>query len=133
MNYYTVSVYATSCVSSSTSRSGIIPFPDKRTAHGINRLSSFLSSGTFTCEKSGLYLISATIYSYTRGGYFYIYKNSSPILSTYIGTWYTDTYYTTATGVATVELNVGQTISIRAGSSMYVYAPYSCLTILKLK
>ena len=123
----------TACVSSSSTRSGTIPFPSKQAANGISGLSTFLSSGTFTCETSGLYLISATIDSYTQSSYFYIYKNSSYIIKTFIGTWYTGNYYTPATGVATVELSVGDTVTIRAGTSMYINSAYSCVTILKLK
>lgn len=128
-------MYVTSCVSSSTSHSSgsILPFPNKKTSSGISRLSSFLSSGTFTAEETGVYTISATIYTRTRSSYFYIYKDSSLLTRTYVGTWYTDTYYTTATGVVTVELNVGNTLTVRTGPSMYVYSTYSCVSIVKIK
>ncbi|CAC5389015.1 unnamed protein product [Mytilus coruscus] len=68
-----------------STKSGIIKFDNVRFSVGINDLSAYKSTGKFTCETVGIYLISAAILSNTNGARYYIYLNGNPISDTHIG------------------------------------------------
>lgn len=128
-------VYVTSCISSgkSLSSGATVVFNSKHSDAGMRNISSYTSTGTFTAEEQGLYLVTVTIRSRTSGAVYKIYKNSSSLIQVYVGSWYSSTYYESGTGVLSVELNAGDHIKVQTGASMYVEAPESCMTIIKIK
>lgn len=131
LSIFTVAV--TSCVSSQKTYSTheLVKFDDLRTSVGIKNLSAFKTSGKFSCEVKGLYQLSVHIASSTQSSTYSIYKNSNKLITTYTMSY---GYATTSTGVAVVEVDVGDTISVTPDTSMYIYAEHwSCITIAMLK
>jgi hypothetical protein len=60
------------------------------------------------------------------------------MLLSYVHVIYTSptsgTHYNTGTGVMAVQLNVGDTLYVKADSNMYIVGPsYSCMTIIKIR
>lgn len=130
------SVAVTACVSSGETKSSgsVVKFDDVRALVGVKNISSFHTSGQFTNEVEGLYLISAFIDTSTNYGHFQIYKNQIIIGDTvfnYISS--SDRIETTGTAVVAVELDIGDTVRIQTGKSMNIsYGRRSCFTIAKL-
>ncbi|CAC5422868.1 unnamed protein product [Mytilus coruscus] len=122
----------------------IITFSDVKLAIGISNVNNFRSSGIFTCEKQGLYLIGAYIMSNSSYAQFQIIKNGflvsrvqvNPFLrerSTPVIIVNPDPYHT-GTGIIAVQLDVFDTLKIKAGFKTLVYGDgYSCLTVIKVK
>ncbi|XP_076071847.1 uncharacterized protein LOC143043420 [Mytilus galloprovincialis] len=115
----------------------IIKFSDVKLSNGIGNIDKFRSSGTFTCEKQGLYLVGAYINSYSFGAQFKIVRNGNMISQVHfrpdsIPTGTSSLH--TGTGVIAVLLNVKDTLNVKAGyPNMYVNGGYSCLTVIKVK
>lgn len=126
----------TACISSTVTKPAgyIVKFDDLRTSVGVKNITPFRTTGKFTTEVEGLYLVSASIHTTTTFGYYHIYKNDIIIVTNifnYIAT--SDTIETTGTIVAAVELQVGDTVRIQTVHSMTIYdGERSCLTIAKL-
>jgi hypothetical protein len=57
----------------------LIPFQDVKTAMGIAHIDASKTSGKFTCERSGVYLIAAFVQSNTHENGFTIYKNNKAL------------------------------------------------------
>ncbi|XP_071177348.1 uncharacterized protein [Mytilus edulis] len=116
-------VAMTACVSYHHSLSAgiVLKFGDIRTHVGIlnDNLSSFRSSGKFTCQKEGLYRISSWMLSDTDIATIGIYRNSNNLAKVYI-TYDSDsdTSAGTGTAVVTVELQVGDTVYVKAENNM---------------
>lgn len=99
---------------------------------GIN-ISSYISTGIFTCEFAGLYQVSVTIMSQQSDAQFSIYKNGVSKVSSYVARHDLQQGYHTSTGVGVFELDVGHTIHIDTDNSLsHVYGSFSCLTIIKV-
>lgn len=98
---------------------------------GINSLASIQSSGIFTCENPGLYLVDASIVNKAGGSTFSIRKNRSVVIQSY-GSLHDQTYES-ASLVAAVELNIGDTIDIHDDNSVYLRSLGSCVTIVKIR
>lgn len=100
----------------------------------MNNIASLRTSGKFTNEVKGLYLISAWIHTSTNYGCFHIFKNQMVIGSTvfnYISNSLTIEH--TGTAVVAVELQIGDSVRIQTGKSMYIHSSgHSCFTIAKL-
>lgn len=133
--FYFVLVAMTACVSTCTSQSTghNVKFDDVRTQVGINNIASFRTSGQFTSEVRGLYLVSAWIHTTTNYGYFHIYKNQiiiGSIIFNYIST--SGNIENTGTAVVAVELDIGDTVRVQTGRTMYIRSLQSCFTIAKL-
>lgn len=126
----------TACVSKSDTKPNgyIVKFDDVRTQVGINNIASFRTSGKFTNEVKGLYLISAWIHTSTNYGRFHIFKNEMVIGSTvfnYISN--SLTIENTGTVVVAVELQIEDTMRIQTARTMNVIGSrQSCFTIAKL-
>ncbi|CAG2246630.1 unnamed protein product [Mytilus edulis] len=90
----------------------IMKFDDVKYSVGITNLSSFKTTGKFTCEHEGLYLISASVMSYTTGANYFIKLNGNDISQTYIGI-----------GAVSVsrKLNQNDQVWLYASGSWYVY------------
>lgn len=133
-----ISVAMTACVSSFTAGTkpsgSIVKFDDIRDIVGVKNISSFRTSGRFTSEVEGLYLVSAWINTSSNYGHLNIYKDQKVIGSivyNYIST--SASIQTTGTAVVAVELNIGDTVRIQTGISMYIaHSKESCFTIAKL-
>lgn len=97
----------------------------------MTAVTSFSSSGIFTCEKPGLYLVDASIYCNTGNSKYSIRKNRSTVVNSYAAK--DDTKYESASLVAAVELNVGDTIDIHADNALDILAKGSCVTIVKVR
>ncbi|CAG2240476.1 unnamed protein product [Mytilus edulis] len=131
-------VAVTSCALSSIiyNTGDIIKFSDVKLSNGIGNANNFKSSGKFTCEKPGLYLIGAYIVSYTKGSEFHIMKNGIMVSRVYVRPPLnsSDDNHHTGTGIIAVQLDVNDTLSIKASTTMQVQGGgYSCLTIIKEK
>lgn len=66
-----------------TSR-GIMKFDNVIFSVGFNNLPAYKSTGKFNCEKSGLYLITASILAEVNHAYYQLYLNNNAISSTFI-------------------------------------------------
>lgn len=109
----------------------LIKFDDVRTSIGIKNLSTFKTSGKFSCEADGLYHISVHVVSSNTGSYYSIYKSNNRLITIY------DDHNRSgesSAGVVVVEMNVGDTISVTTDTSMYIYSSHwSCITIAMIK
>lgn len=113
----------------------VLKFDDIRTQTGIISISSFKSSGKFTCQKEGLYLISSWVFSDTNFATFGVYRSSKKLAQGYI-TFDSDdnTSAGTGTAVISVELQVADTVYVKTENDMRAFdGMRSCLTIVKLK
>lgn len=111
----------------------IMKFNDVKFSVGITNLALYKSTGKFTCEHEGLYLISASVMSYTSAAYYYIYLNGSKISETNIGQ-HSDNYSHTGAVTITWKLNLNDQVWLYAARSWYLYSGTSSkLTIIKIK
>jgi hypothetical protein len=107
----------------------VIQFTDVKISNGIHNTDSIKTSGIFTCENPGLYLISVYIGTNNKHGRYYVYKNTKWIAAGYSSM--TDYYQTTS--VTVIEhLTVNDTISV-TGDIFVIYDCHACLTILQIK
>ena len=113
----------------------IAKFSITKTVYGISDINGYKTSGKFVCEVSGVYLFSVHIMSGSNHAEYQMLKNS--MLLSYVHVIYTcptsGTHYNTGTGVMTVQLNVGDTLYVKASTNMYIYSAYSCMTIIKIR
>ena len=107
----------------------MIKFRDVRTANGIHNTDLIRTSGIFTCENPGLYLISVYITTSDKHGYYFVNKNNYVIAVGYSSL--TD-YYQTASVTVIQQLTVNDTISV-TGNLFVSYGANSCLTILQIR
>ncbi|CAG2246176.1 unnamed protein product [Mytilus edulis] len=119
--------------SSGTVSNTIMKFDDVKFSVGITNLATYKSTGKFTCEQEGLYMISASVMSYTSEAYYYISLNGNYISITYIGNHSGNNDYTGAVTIAR-KLNPNDKVWLYAPGSWYIYGSlYSKLTIIKIK
>ncbi|CAC5422869.1 unnamed protein product [Mytilus coruscus] len=139
VNRTTEIVAITSCVLDTHTFNGreIINFSDVKLSNGIENVKKFKSSGTFICEKQGIYLVGVYIMSYTKEAHFEIMKNGIIVSRVKVrpDLGSTEDNYHTGTGIIAVQLNANDTLNIQAGyRKMEVYGGgYSCLTVIKVK
>ncbi|VDI16226.1 Hypothetical predicted protein [Mytilus galloprovincialis] len=62
----------------------VIKFNKVKTSTGVSNLAAIHSTGTFTVEVDGLYIIAVTVNSDTNDSAFEIYKNNIPLSQVYI-------------------------------------------------
>lgn len=95
---------------------------------GINNIDEFKSSGKFVCQIPGLYFISAHIYTNTPYTGFYVRKNDGITIATSAsgsGSSLTDPIS------AVIELKLKYILYV--DSDHFIYARYSCMSIMKVK
>lgn len=128
-------VAVTSCSSGGkTSYGEVIKFDNVVTQTGLNGISEFKTTGKFTCEKAGLYLISVHIASSVSGAAYHIKQNNVLLSHVYVGDHPSYDWSYTGTGTVTVQLQSGDLVWVQAGSSFYVYGGwYSCMSFVKIK
>lgn len=112
----------------------VVKFPDFKISYGINNLSAVKSSGQFTCEKPGLYLITASMMSHTPKAEYQIRKNRIALVYVRIAPDYVDGHkkHYTGTGSAVANLNKYDTLDINVVTYSYIHPAYSCLSIIKI-
>ncbi|CAC5402053.1 unnamed protein product [Mytilus coruscus] len=115
--------------------SGMVRFPNIKTAIGIKNLTEFEKSGNFVCEIPGLYLVSVYLVSTTTHANFNMYKNSHDLTKVFIkGISKDNRDYGTGTAVQAVELNVGDKIYVKLEDQYKIEGnSSSCTTIMKIK
>ena len=120
-----VPVALTSCSNAVTLNCGdVVKFPNVKTNYGLHNLALFKQNGIFTCEQKGLYMFYSNMRSNWEDGFFRWYLNNSTYLSG---------VYVSGSGMVTVELAIGDTVSLKSlGSNTFVH-PYSCYTLIKIK
>ena len=135
----TISVILTACATTKPVMlsTTLIDFTDVRAVSGIRNVSHIRTSGQFTCEKSGLYQISAFVMSEIQGAKLLLLKNKITILAYGHFPQITGSY-TTSTIVLFAELSENDTIGARIQSTEGRYVTFfgagqSCLSILKVK
>lgn len=115
----------------------IIKFSAVKLSKGIENVNEFKSSFIFTCKKQGIYLVGVHILSYTRYASFVINKNGRELSRVHVRPKLrsTEDNYHIGTGIIAVQLNVNDTLNIKAGYyGTQVYGrKYSCLTVIKVK
>jgi hypothetical protein len=129
---YLFSVALTACSNGETVNIGdVVKFPNVKSNYGMQNLTLFKQTGIFTCEQKGLYMFFSSIMSRTEDGYFTWSVNSKTLSGTYIGG--SATHYRSGSGMVTVELDVGDTVSLKSMYSKKSIHYYSCCTIIKIK
>jgi hypothetical protein len=127
------SVALTSCSNGETVNSGdVVKFPNVKTNYGLQNLTIFKQTGIFTCEQKGLYMFFSNIVSSSSIAYFSWYLNNSNYLSTIYTSNRDHLFYQSESGMVTVELAVGDTVSFK---SLYksTVDHMSCYTLIKIK
>lgn len=112
---------------------GVI-FNDVRQQIGITNTTNFRNSGKFTCEKNGIYLISASIMSYTSDAEMFIYRNNERIAHTELGDHPSHSWWHSGTAVVAQRLGVSDTIWVAIDVNLAAYGGKSCyLSIVKVQ
>jgi hypothetical protein len=129
-------VALSSCSNGETISDGTIAkFPATKTVYGISDIHGFRTSGKFVCEVPGVYLFSVHIMSESDSAAYQMLKNN--MLLSYVHVIYTSqpsgSHYNTGTGVMAVQLNVGDTLYVKAYTNMHIYGTWSCMTIIKIR
>lgn len=111
----------------------IIKFDEVKYSVGITNLASYKTTGKFTCQHEGLYLISASVMSHTKDAQYYILLNGKHLSYTYITQNNNNEVHTAAVTV-TRQLNLNDQVWLYAAGSWRIYGGvYSKFTIIKIK
>ncbi|CAG2190465.1 unnamed protein product [Mytilus edulis] len=103
-----------------TKSNTIMKFDDVKYSVSITNLSSYKTTGKFTCEHEGLYLISSSVMSHTSLANYYIILNGNDISQTYIGRHSGSKEFTGAVSL-TRKLNQNDQVWLYASGSWYLY------------
>lgn len=116
-----------------TITNAIMMFNDVKYSVGITNLTAYRTTGKFTCEHEGLYLISASVASYTSGAIYYISLNGNYISETFISENSNNDVHTGAVTI-TWKLNPNDQLWLFTAGSWYLYDDLrSKLTIIKIR
>lgn len=101
-----------------------------KTQVGIDNLSTFTSTGKFTCTKPGLYLVSIWVLTpgQNKHGHINILRNDNILVQTYIDN---AAHYDTGTATAVVELQLSDKVWVRYDNGRVDYFG-TCMAIVKL-
>ncbi|XP_076084569.1 uncharacterized protein LOC143055319 [Mytilus galloprovincialis] len=114
-----------------------IKFNEVKTSTGIRNLSAIHSTGTFTAEEDGVYMIAVTVNSGTNDSGFEIHKNNITLSQVYIQGKVGDNDQS-GTSVVSTELRMGDLISVLASAGdrkqgiVHVDKGWSTLSIIKI-
>ncbi|CAG2246732.1 unnamed protein product [Mytilus edulis] len=98
----------------------IMKFSDVQYSVGITNLAAYRTTGNFTCEQEGLYIISASVMSLSSGAQFYIYMNGNIISDTYIAQNNSNNEKHTGAVTITRELNQIKSGCMLLGLSIFM-------------
>lgn len=132
MKYISVVMTASYPRSELVSRGSVLKFVVDQSSVGISNLSTLKNTGKFVCEKSGIYMVSVSIMSYTDGARFYIYLNGNVISSTYIGA-HTEGWWHTGTVVIARQLQIDDSLWVQTSGLHINHGLDSSFTIVKVK
>ncbi|CAG2229768.1 unnamed protein product [Mytilus edulis] len=113
-----------------------LKFPLIKSSVGIYNLSSMKNTGTFICEKKGLYLVIVTVIACSKSNSgFNIYKNNQQYMYYFIGrSDFLGEDCNSGTGTAVVELNINDTLNVRNRyGDVTLYENWSSFSAVKLK
>jgi hypothetical protein len=130
---YLFSVALTACSNVEYVNSGdVVKFPSVYRNYGLQNMTLFKQTGIFTCEQKGLYMFFSSITSTSKiRGYFRWCLNSSKYVSSiYVGN---QNDFETGSGMVTLELAVGDTVSLKSFINNYLVYTFSCYTLIKIK
>ena len=129
---YLFSVALTACANNETVNDGdLVKFPNVHINYGLQNMTLFKQTGIFTCEQKGLDMFFSNIVSNTKPAYFRWYLNNSKSLSSvYVS--YQDVYQS-GSGMVTLDLAVGDTVSLKSYHSSIHFDHSSCYTLIKIK
>ncbi|VDI49174.1 Hypothetical predicted protein [Mytilus galloprovincialis] len=122
-------VVLTGCSVGSTASAGSLKFPDIKTSIGVSDLSSFKSTGQFTCQVPGYYYITVTTMSLSNNPRIEIMRNYTAIHWQYM-TGNAHNYWTPGAAAMALELKSNDNVWIKLVSLNNIYR--SCLTIFKI-
>jgi hypothetical protein len=113
----------TACSNTATvNRGDVVKFPNVESNYGIQNMTLFKQTGIFTCEQKGLY---------TKYAAFRWYLNNLRSLTTiYVSN---HSIYQSGSGMVTLEIAVGDTVSLKSVKRNTRIDPYSCYTLIKIK
>ena len=129
---YLFPVALTACSNTATVNTGdVVKFPNVKSNYGIQNMTLFKQTGIFTCEQRGLYMFFSHIVSNTPNGYFCWYLNNS----TYLSDVFVSNHdvYQSGSGMITLDLAVGDTVSLKSYKNNMSVHPHSCYTLIKIK
>ncbi|CAC5407927.1 unnamed protein product [Mytilus coruscus] len=129
-------VALTAHITSEPGSQGIMKFDNVIFSVGYNNLSAYKSTGKFICERSGLYLISASIVAEANNGYYSVYLNNNVITYKYISYNNNNPSSTRNTGTIVLALQLHPNDSVwvkNTGSTRISIGNWSTLTIVKVK
>ncbi|CAG2205569.1 unnamed protein product [Mytilus edulis] len=109
----------------------VIKFNKIKTSIGVSNLPAIHSTGTFTVEIDGVYIIAVTVNSDTNDSAFEIYKNNTPLSRVYIQgkVGHNDQ---SGTSVVSTDLQNGDTVSVGSRETLHVEMGWSTLSIIKI-
>ncbi|VDI69229.1 Hypothetical predicted protein [Mytilus galloprovincialis] len=116
-------VALTAQFASAPSTNGIMKFDNVIVSVGYNNLSVYKSTGKFVCERSGLYLISASISSGVNNARYYLYLNNKRITTTMLSYSSNSPSPTMHTGtiVLVLQLHPNDSVWVKnGGTSIYI-------------
>ena len=129
---YLFSVALTACSTSRHVMSGnVIKFPNVQSNYGLQNMTQFKQTGIFTCEQKGLYMFFSSMMVYASDAYFRWNVNSKTLSGTYVGGNTKD--HKSGSGMVTVELAVGDTVSLKSEGGNTLVHQFSCYTLIKIK
>ncbi|CAG2211844.1 unnamed protein product [Mytilus edulis] len=97
----------------------ILTYKSVELKNGIKNVTSFQTSGIFTCEKRGIYQISIFITTNPHTSRFIVYKNKDLITETFSSF---DSFYSTGSTIVVTQMKVGDTLYVKAITvASYVY------------
>ena len=137
MHFFSISVAMTACtLGGDFTNTTFIDFTEIKSVYGINKtqIDAFKKNRKFTCQKPGLYFITAHVMSSSIFSTYRIVKNDviemgriqiAPNRDGGTQNWHT------GTGGAVVWLNTKDTFGLQVwGNKMYI-GSFSCMTIIK--
>ena len=129
---YLFSVALTACSNGETVNIGdVVKFPNVKSNYGMQNLTLFKQTGIFTCEQKGLYMFFSNIVSSTPyGNYKWYLNNSNSLSGVYVGH---QNSFQSGSGMVTVELAVGDTVSFISHNNNASFDSASCYTLIKIK
>ena len=126
MSFFSVAL--TACSNHGHVNTGdIVKFPNVKSNYGIQNLTQFKQTGIFTCEQKGLYMFFSNMVSNRANAYLIWYLNNSTALSEI------SFKYQSGSGMITVELAVGDTVSLKSETDNISVHSFSCYTLIKIK
>lgn len=110
----------------------VIKFQTIKASTGIIDLASFKSTGKFTCEVSGFYVIFVVISLNTDESHYEVLRNNNRISDIFPPKSVHD-WYTTSSSVVSMNLNVKDTVFVKTIKSMTISSNHgiSCISIIK--